>query len=148
MLPSPQEAGSRTASLKRSNQVRGLRHSRSVSCETLQHLWAAIAISWHGLLFYFFLFILPRSKATTTKKKHHLFPHPWNESSSRHLHHADTFSGVSILNLSPETSAWRPCSVKAAVLNVDMDACSPCVNIPSRSSQVAAFPALYQPTEL
>lgn len=27
-----QEAGSRTASLKRSNQVKGLRHSRSVSC--------------------------------------------------------------------------------------------------------------------
>lgn len=31
IFSSPQEAGSRTASLKRSNQVKGLRHSRSVS---------------------------------------------------------------------------------------------------------------------
>ncbi|TNN23522.1 Gamma-aminobutyric acid receptor subunit beta-3 [Liparis tanakae] len=44
------EAGSRTASLKRSNQVKGLRHSRSVSCpfsETLRspRVDSAIAIS-------------------------------------------------------------------------------------------------------
>lgn len=41
IFSSPQEAGSRTASLKRSNQVKGLRHSRSVSClfsATLQFL--------------------------------------------------------------------------------------------------------------
>lgn len=57
-----QEAGSRTASLKRSNQVKGLRHSRSVSwsfSETLQYPWvnSAIAISWHRcfLKFYFAL---------------------------------------------------------------------------------------------
>lgn len=61
IFSSPQEAGSRTASLKRSNQVKGLRHSRSVSClfsETLQSPWvnSAIAISCHGCFFHFLFF--------------------------------------------------------------------------------------------
>lgn len=60
-----QEAGSRTASLKRSNQVKGLRHSRSVSwlfSETLQYPWvnSAIAISWQPFLKIFFFALMEK----------------------------------------------------------------------------------------
>lgn len=101
IFSSPQEAGSRTASLKRSNQVRGLRHSRSVSCSVK---WDST--SWPlpsaDMEFYFIFLVY---FASIQK----IFPHPWNESSSRHLHNAGAFSGDSILNLSSKTSKWRSC---------------------------------------
>lgn len=96
IFSSPQEAGSRTASLKRSNQVKGLRHSRSVSClfsETLQSPWvnSAIAISCHGCFFsIFFFFCLDAN----------YFPiHGMNSSDSRHLHDIAILSGEFISTL-------------------------------------------------
>lgn len=83
IFSSSQEAGSRTASLKRSNQVKGLRHSRSVSClfsETLQYPWvnSAIAISWHGC-FYLFSFALMQNISTSMEWI------KWQQTSSWHF---------------------------------------------------------------
>lgn len=64
IFSSPQEAGSRTASLKRSNQVRGLRHSRSVSFCPMR-LGFKSTLPYHQLtwmlIFFFNLFISPIS---------------------------------------------------------------------------------------
>lgn len=112
----PQEAGSRTASLKRSNQVRGLRHSRSVSCSVNWDPSTSPSRHCHQLTWTFisfFLFILPQFK--------NYFPiHGMNQAADTFIM-AATFSGVSILNLSSETLKWRSCSMKADVLNMDVD---------------------------
>lgn len=117
IFSSPQEAGSRTASLKRSNQVRGLRHSRSVSCSVKWDSSTSLSPHCHQLTWSFisfFLFILPRYEK--------YFPiHGMNQA-------ADIFI---TLTHSPETPFWichprhwnDAHAVKAGVLNMDMDKC-------------------------
>lgn len=131
----PQEAGSRTASLKRSNQVRGLRHSRSVSCSVKWDPSTSPSRHCHQLTWtfisFFSLFILPQFKN---------FPHPWNESSSRHLH-----NGCHILrSLHFESFIWDI----EMTLMLNGSWCiehgrgrmhAICVNIPSKSSYKPRF---------
>lgn len=84
IFSSPQEAGSRTASLKRSNQVKGLRHSRSVSYswfssnEALQYPQVNSAIAhqptWMWLISVFCLCAK------------YLYIHVKKTSKNRHLH--------------------------------------------------------------
>lgn len=114
----PQEAGSRTASLKRSNQIRGLRHSRSVSCSVKWDSSASLSHHCHQLTwsFYFISFVCYAS----IQKKY--FPiHGMNQA-------ADIFI---TLTHSPETPFWichprhwnDAHAVKAGVLNMDLDKC-------------------------
>lgn len=125
IFSSPQEAGSRTASLKRSNQVRGLRHSRSVSCpseETLEYprVNSAIAIRWHGCLFVGFfvtffrinakIFLHPCNEWTNAIKQHKAFPWHWRSDDHGMCSFTEFFiavSGCTETTLGLVARSWR-----------------------------------------
>lgn len=144
IFSSSQEAGSRTASLKRSNQVRGLRHSHSVSssvkwdsstsfiCHCHQQTWSLIS--------FFFVYFASIQKKNEWKWK-------WikQQTSSqcwhilRRLHFESVIQDIEMTLMLSKLVNW---------IWTWTNACYPYVNIPSKSSQEATFLALQRPCNL